>query len=315
MPALFLTKRSMFRPAPGDALGNVSDSLSFGPVLPAGSLAEFVEARRRFWIETTYGLSDRRPAPEEELQSASVMEWRAKSGLYSIEELPRLIEGAGQFVLSFGGDLDSQLAFLLCLNLIPDGLPVSVAANPERMENPEPLSAAEKAEGIGLWELFLGPSPKAFHERARQAGPRFAALRNALGTYGRRFPNSRNGLDGLWEALLGAASAIPSRPAGVIGTALGFEPVGDLLLYARLLADARSARPMLAFVRQPASWTISAANKEEIYLTPLGAAILAGRMDAVEVKGVNYWVGGCHLDSSRGPVIRWNTETHEFLEP
>ncbi|HTW30359.1 MAG TPA: hypothetical protein VMD76_01695, partial [Candidatus Sulfotelmatobacter sp.] len=92
----------------------------------------------------------------------------------------------------------------------------------------------------------------------------------------------------------------PNVCAGVI---LQKETVGDMLLFDMLREFVEAPYPLLhlssPFVGKIKSWRF---NGSALKLSDIGERVLAGKADAIELNGIDRWIGGVHL---QGTQVRW----------
>jgi hypothetical protein len=129
----------------------------------------------------------------------------------------------------------------------------------------------------------------------------------ALSTLIGRYPDVRSGLSHWDAALMAATSNTGSDAFAVIGGAIGanshwLDPVGDMYLFWRLkrLAGTRLKRPLVLL-----EGNTSNARGCRVMPTDFGIAVRDGEANHAGMNGVDDWIGGVHLQSSRGsPWVR-----------
>ncbi|HLU49957.1 MAG TPA: hypothetical protein VK116_17785, partial [Planctomycetota bacterium] len=79
----------------------------------------------------------------------------------------------------------------------------------------------------------------------------------------------------------------------------GVDDSGDVWLFSRVrrLADPNLSSPLIELDRLE-----TLRRSQTARLTEAGKDVLEGRANAIELNGIDDWVGGTYLDSSRGEV-------------
>jgi hypothetical protein len=162
-----------------------------------------------------------------------------------------------------------------------------------------PLDRAARDEATALWRAYAGSDPTELLRT--RSGLAFAddAIRLHLG----RFPSTANGLDETEAATLSALTSGP-RAFGELFRAVTRAPalrrhgMGDVQYAAAL----RDLRPLIAIDNGAAPFA-----EWRLTLTPDGADVLSGRLDGLERRSLDRWLGGVHLRPG-GPRWRWDGE-------
>ena len=132
-------------------------------------------------------------------------------------------------------------------------------------------------------------------------------VRRSLDALVQRFPDVDSGLSTWDSRLLHLTERSGRRAALIVGRCIidhgsRTDQPGDRYLFWRLrkLGDPGLRRPLLTLEGEDGSFRNTRAR-----LTTFGKAVLEGEANHVEVNGVDEWIGGIHLDSSR-KQIWWN---------
>lgn len=216
----------------------------------------------------------------------------------------------------------ANLAHFLATAARPDALRVAAPAEghvatlaPEALRERLARRRAVRAEHVHaarrFFDALASPDPRAVERFAREGAPVWPALANGARLHLARFPHARDGLGALERALLRTLEAGPrtfrEAFAAYAAAPPGFYGIGDQQALAALREMARE--PALAFVDDPRALE-DAASDARWALTPLGREVLAGRKDAVEARGVDWWLGGVEL---KGPRAAWRYDGAEGL--
>jgi len=129
-------------------------------------------------------------------------------------------------------------------------------------------------------------------------------LRGALAQTIWRYPDSRTGLS-RWDSRL-LANLRDHGPRAIVALAETLcapgwddDPVGDRWLFwrARRFADQFLAHPLVRL-----HGSVSDYRAATVEVTPAGDAVLAGSANALDLNGIDDWVGGVHLSSKEQRV-------------
>lgn len=304
---------------PGDYLA-YADPVCQGPTPAALEGAEWIDVRAAF-IEQAYG----EPAAT------------ARAQLSAMQHQLEQVRDHSEVVLWFEHDLfDQAILARLCAWCAPRDLGhtrvslVTLDAHPsiERFIGlgslrPEQLSALFPSRipvtddmilaGERAWAALRRSDPTSLAELA--AGPRTALpfLRGAIRRHLRELPWTSDGL-GMSERLFLRAVDEGARTAGAaFRRAQDHEPapwMGDVMGYHVMATLAAGEHPLLT-LETPWPADAEAFAEAGVAITPQGREVLAGRRDAVAVRGIDRWVGGIQL---RGRTARWRWD-EELLRP
>lgn len=275
----------------GGAVLSWQDVLHEGPV-PALPRPRLRETRARFLSDCGWG--------------------SRRSILAGLERRDRLVAEAPHAVLWFEHDLYDQLQLLEALTVAADGAHLELIdagcylgpLTAEELESLWPLRRPVTGEVLELaragWAAFTAPEPTAlaaFLERDTSALPYLApALRRLL----EELPDDA-GLSRSERQLLALLADGPRLPPQLFAEVQRLEEApfeGDAWVWRR----AASLVPLVEPVPQPPP--LGDARRfaaTPVTLTDAGRAVLAGAADAVELRGIDRWLGGTHLT----PAALW----------
>jgi hypothetical protein len=244
--------------------------------------------------------------------------WASRAELLAgFGERDAVLARAGDFdevVLWFEHDLYDQLQLiqvvdrLCCLVPPPRTMTIicraeylgaaPVARGPELFGAREPLTAAMTGTGRLVWGAFTAPAPGVLDAALRTDLTPLPFLRDAMRRLCEEYPWTTDGLSRMErQALQAVAGGAHTRGDAFRRANRHEDPVwcGDLSFFACLDRLARGRAPLLAL------------DGERVTLTGAGAAVLNGASDAIELNGIDRWLGGVHL---AGPdAWRWNPAT------
>jgi DNA-binding transcriptional MerR regulator len=310
----------------GGAVLPWQDVLHEGPI-PVGSRKELLRTRAAFFSECG---------------------WGSRAGILStLEERDRrfveALRDGVRVVLWFEHDLYDQLQLLDALALSreagaePELIVVDSFPGKETFRGLGELTADEletlwpaRTEATGevvtaataAWEALRAPEPVALAEQARGGSRDLPFLAPALLRLLEELPAPAHGLSGTEQRALQTVAAGAQTPAAAFGTSQKLEEtpfLGDAWFF-RALTRLGSGRARLvethAGEELPAPPPLGDARafaSLPLRLTSRGAEVLGGRADAVELLGIDRWVGGTHL--APGRVWRWDPAAHELIDP
>ena len=166
----------------------------------------------------------------------------------------------------------------------------------ERASSPVPVTFEQADELALVWQSYSSDNPRALATYLdTHAGP----LREAIAPILMRYPEVKSGL-GFWDRLfLENVRDHGPKLARVIGhTMIPLQPenyldvLGDGFLFDRAIrmSSPLAARPLIS---------IDGDRQEmracTIELTADGVGVLAGERNAVQLNGIDDWIGGVHL--------------------
>ena len=295
------------RPASGDILV-AYDDLSCGPLPGLDPLDSWRRVREQYWRSIIPGLTDASFGQLERdlltstfalADAESIVLW-VGTGLadqlllaWTVRLLRVLeIDPAKLRVIQFVRDSGSGLEVWSLGLLNPD----QVRAHPP----PVPLGADALVELEEAWAAVTAGEPTSLLTFLSRTARSLPFLQPALKKLLTRFPHVQSGVN-YWERELlkctrDRGPLAPRIVAYTMGDNFGPDLIGDAYLFSRLrrLADTSHAHPLLNL-----SGDRAALRRTEVRLTDAGHEVLAGRASFIALNGIDDWVGGVHLDSTR----------------
>lgn len=180
------------------------------------------------------------------------------------------------------------------------------------LESRREVTAEQLALGTNAWKAYRSADPHAIEELISEDTSALPRLAGAMADHMRRFPSVKNGLDAVENAILRAVADREGMPAvnligGILAAGMGEYPyMGDGSV-ARLIKGLCSAPMPLLRVSDPGDLE-PPYGKGEVGTTSAGREALAGKLDWVQVHGIDRWLGGVHLEGREVPW-RWYEET------
>ena len=235
-----------------------------------------------------------------------------------------------ELVLWFEHDLFDQLNLIQLLAWIRDHLPESTPVHlvcigsfpgrpsfkglgeltPEELaplfDRREPVTGAHYALAARAWHAFRLPTPEvlaAFRASDTTALPFLAA---AIHRFLEDYPWTRDGLSRTERQLLtlaadGSPMLMTILPLMHRGEHAYY--VTDTSLVEMAAALAGGAAPLLRLTGDRGD--LPALLRQQVQLTAMGRAVLAGELDWIAVGGIDRWLGGVHLHRD-APLWRWD---------
>lgn len=179
------------------------------------------------------------------------------------------------------------------------------------------VTPAETELAVRAWPAFRSPDPTAIARLLESDTSALPYLAAALTRHLEQFPSVRNGLNRLENAALEVIAEGHSKLGEIFSLVSGKEApafFGDTSLWARLDEMATAEVPLLT-VEGPSrlprwdrehdlsAWTVA--------ITAAGREVLAGAQDAIQLNGIDRWLGGVHLCGADA-TWRWD-EQHDRL--
>jgi hypothetical protein len=188
-----------------------------------------------------------------------------------------------------------------------------VSLFPQRQE----VSPSQLHLGSKTWHAYSSPDPAELVSLLDSDLSAIPFLKRALIKHLQRFPSTENGLGrvenvGLELIAKGYRNFRSLFPAFARRESeYGF---GDSQLYLEMKQLADASAPLLTLRDGGKGWSMDAAQilLSSFEITELGKAVLDGNQDFVISNGIDYWLGGVHLDGDEAPW-RWEEDAQELL--
>ncbi len=296
------------------------DVLHEGPV-PAGlSLGQLSRLRAEFIVSCGWGKAEevsrqfltRDAALEASLGEDEVVLW-FESDLYDQLQLCQVLawyneQGSTPQKMSvIGVDKDADGTFRGLSQHKPDGIKALY-------ESRVPIRDALIALAARAWNAFRAPEPVALDALRGKGTPALPVLAPALGRLLEELPAKINGLSRTEHAALAAVAEGARAPAEIfvaVHTREGRPFMGDWPFWRVLGRLTSGTKPMLELAsgarpRFPPEVPAAASfGAQRFRLTPSGREVLAEKLDAIELNGIDRWLGGTHLQKG-AKLWRWD---------
>jgi len=304
------------------------DVLHEGPV-PAGmSLGELSRLRAEFIVSCGWGKAEevnrqfqtRDAALEASLGEDEVILW-FESDLYDQLQLCQVLAWYREH-----RSTPAKIA-LICIDKDADGTfrglsqlkPHSIKA---LYESRAPIRDALIALAGRAWDAFRAPEPVALDALRAKGTPALPVLAAALERLLEELPSKANGLSRTEQAALAAVADGARAPAEIFVAVHTREErpfMGDWAFWRVLARLTSGAKPMLELAsgarpRFPPEVPAAASfGAQRFRLTPSGREVLAAKLDAVELNGIDRWLGGTHLQKG-AKLWRWDPAAGKLMQ-
>lgn len=189
-----------------------------------------------------------------------------------------------------------------------------VSLFPQRQE----VSQPQLRLGSKTWHAYASPDPAELLSLLDSDLSAIPFLKRALIKHLQRFPSTTNGLGrienvGLELIAKGYRNFKSLFPAFARRESeYGF---GDAQLYLELKQLADASAPLLTLSNSGKGASMEPAQMllSSFEITDLGKAVLDGAQDFVRRNGIDYWLGGVHLEGDEAGW-RWEEQAQELLE-
>jgi hypothetical protein len=303
------------------------DVLHEGPV-PAGlSLERLSRLRVEFIVSCGWGKAEevnrqfltRDAALEASLSEDEVVLW-FESDLYDQLQLCQVLawyseqQSAPQKMSMICVDKDADGAFRGLSQLKPESIKSCY-------ESRAPIRDALIALAARAWDAFRAPEPVALDALRAKGTPALPVLAPALARLLEELPSKGNGLSRTEHASLAAVAEGARAPAEIFVAVHTREErpfMGDWPFWRVLARLASGTKPMLELAsgarpRFPPEVPAAASfGAQRFRLTPSGREVLAEKLDAIELNGIDRWLGGTHLQKG-AKLWRWDRAAGKLL--
>ena len=304
------------------------DVLHEGPV-PAGlSLDKLSRLRVEFIVSCGWGKLEevsrqfitRDAALEASLSEDEVVLW-FESDLYDQLQLCQVLawysdQGSRPQKMSMiGVDKDADGNFRGLSQHKPEGIKALY-------ESRAPIGDAVIALAARAWDAFRAPEPVALNTLRGKGTPGLPVLAPALERLLEELPSKANGLSRTEHAALAAVAEGARAPAEIFVAVHTREErpfMGDWPFWRVLGRLASGAKPMLELAsgarpRFPPEVPAAASfGAQRFRLTPSGREVLAEKLDAIQLNGIERWLGGTHLQKD-AKLWRWDRAAGKLIE-
>lgn len=244
----------------------------------------------------------------------------------------------GEVVLWFEHDLYDQLQLIQAIDrfatLDPPAERVTMTVerdflphlSPEHirtlLEKRVPVDADVRALASRVWAAFRAPSPDDMATLALGDSHALPFLGAALVRMLEEYPAPDSGLGRTERQILDVVLAGAAAPAAAFRACQTREEamfMGDASFWLVMQRLLLAYQPLLAWAGlRPAAFPPSFLDDRRFFdyrleVTDAGRAAVTGRLDHVEVNGIDRWIGGVHLVA--GNVWRWDRAAQRLIEP
>jgi hypothetical protein len=172
----------------------------------------------------------------------------------------------------------------------------------------QPVEAGQFALASEAWRVFRQDDPRELHALmvSLANGKTLPFLHGAIHRLFEEYPSTTNGLSRSADAVLRALESGPLDGIALFRATQWGEPrpfMGDLGLFdiVRRLATARV--PLVSIEAGASALDL---RDRTVRVTDAGREVLAGRLDAVALNGIDEWRGGVHLAGPDRSPWRWD---------
>ncbi len=297
---------------PGDVLA-WPDVLHEGPT-PAEHGAVWRHARARFLHETGGGAFEH-ILRDYERGDAALDRYREHDELvlwFERDLFDQLLLARHLHWLGTHGQVRTALS-LICIDRFPGverfaGLGQLSPADLARLfPTRQPVTPGHLRAGADVWRAFTSDDPRGLNAIVRHGVTELPFMAGALKRHLEEFPHVRDGLSRTERAVL---DSIRQSPRGARELFLALQRLearvymGDATFWSIVQRMAGGAEPLVQI--SAAADERNALPDAEVSIAPAGERVLAGRDDAVRLRGIDRWRGGVHLTAAN--VWRWDGE-------
>mgnify|MGYP000931704714 CR=1 FL=1 len=296
------------------------DVLHEGPV-PAGlSLTQLSDLRAQFIVAQGWGevhsvkasFAERDEALARFREHEEIVLW-FEHDLYDQLQLIQLLGWL------FGRERGATRISLICIGEYPGIHPFHALGqlNANQMASLFPVRHAvthkELKTGFLAWQAFTAPDPTEIEKLLATNTSALPFLRAALLRHLQQFPATSNGLARTEKQILAAVAAGQQTPGEIFLYDKAQEEhvfMGDWTLWTYVKRLCEGIEPLLEVTGgtqfslplddpSPEFW------QQKLSLTEAGEAVHSGEFDAVELNGIDRWLGGVHLQGAKA-AWRWD---------
>jgi len=186
------------------------------------------------------------------------------------------------------------------------------------------ITEQQRTLGVKAWSAYSSPDPTQIQLLLEESTEPLRHLHKAFSAHLERFPWTGSGLNGVEEKTLqslsdGGPRKFPDLFEVVSASDKVFSHgMGDVQFSAYLAGLAEGDNPLIRMENFAGLLTQDvphrALGKWTIRITDQGKEVLKGRLDNIELRGMDRWLGGVHLKSP-DQVWRWDPSTRRLVPP
>ena len=171
----------------------------------------------------------------------------------------------------------------------------------------------EMKTGFLAWQAFTASDPSEIEKLLATNLTALPFLRNALRRHLQQFPSTHNGLSRTEQQILAGVAAGNQTPSEIFIFDQAQEEavfMGDWTLWSYVKRLCEVPEPLLC-VANGARFLLPTNDlqpeflAQKLILTEAGQAVLDGEFDAIELNGIDRWLGGVHLQGYEA-AWRWD---------
>lgn len=171
----------------------------------------------------------------------------------------------------------------------------------------------ELKTGFYAWQAFTAADPTEIEKLLATNTAALPFLRAALLRHLQQFPATSNGLSRTEKQILAAVAAGQQTPGAIFLYDQAQEEhvfMGDWTLWTYVKRLCEGSEPLLELKGGhrfclPLDEPSAEFRHQKLYLTEAGEAVHKGEFDAVELNGIDRWLGGVHLQGANA-AWRWD---------
>lgn len=180
---------------------------------------------------------------------------------------------------------------------------------PSRKEiTPEQFALASKA-----WNALGSDNPRDLKKLLSEDCSSLKYLADAIQRRLEMFPSVNNGLNRMQQAALTAIADGIHDLIGIFKAVSDMEPrpfFGDIMLWECLQEMADAKNPLLIItgpgsIKQPLWEPLQDLKRWQVEITETGREVLVGKLDWIEINGLDKWFGAVHLKAGEN-IWRWD---------
>jgi hypothetical protein len=178
-------------------------------------------------------------------------------------------------------------------------------------------SEAQLQLGSKAWQAYSSPDPAELLPLMNSDLSAIPFLKRALVRHIQRFPSTNNGLGRIENVGLELIAKGYRNFKSLFPAFVRREPeygLGDAQLYLEIKRLVEAWSPLLKLSDGVKGASLDSAQMflSSFEITELGHAVLEGEQDFVRRNGIDYWLGGVHLEGNEA-AWRWDEDAKELL--